>query len=349
MTKEAFENAIAVVMALGGSTNAVLHLLAIAHEARVELELDDFNRIGDRVPHLADMKPHGTYHMTDLDRIGGVPVVMKALLDAGLLHGDCLTVTGKTMAENLADLAPPDPDGEIVHATATPIHRTGGLLDPPRLAGARRRGGEVGRRRRSPSSKVRPRSSTTRSTRWTQSSRDDRARRRRRDPLRGPEGGPGDARDARDHRRDEGRRARRGRRCSSPTAGSRAATAGFCVGHVAPEAVDGGPIAFVADGDRDPRRLRRPHASTCWSTTPSWSAGGPAGSRREPRYTTRRPRASTPGSSGRRPAERSATDARRLADSHAETRVSHCLTLPAARCDRTSMRTGIVVLVERAG
>ena len=108
MTKEAFENAIAVTMALGGSTNAVLHLLAIAHEARVELELDDFNRIGARVPHIADMKPHGKYHMVDLDRIGGVPVVMHELLDAGLLHGDCLTVTGKTMAENLADLDPPD-------------------------------------------------------------------------------------------------------------------------------------------------------------------------------------------------------------------------------------------------
>ena len=95
MTKEAFENAIAVVMALGGSTNAVLHLLAIANEARVELELDDFNRIGARVPHVADMKPHGKYHMTDLDRVGGVPVVMQQLLDAGLLHGDCLTVTGQ--------------------------------------------------------------------------------------------------------------------------------------------------------------------------------------------------------------------------------------------------------------
>ena len=102
-------------MALGGSTNAVLHLLAIANEARVELELDDFNRIGARVPHLADMKPHGKYHMFDLDAIGGVPVVMKELLDAGLLHGDCLTVTGKTMAENLVDLAPPAPDGDVVH------------------------------------------------------------------------------------------------------------------------------------------------------------------------------------------------------------------------------------------
>ena len=111
LTNEAFENAIAVVMALGGSTNAVLHLLAIAHEARVELTLDDFNRVGRRVPHIADTKPHGRYHMVDLDRVGGVPVVMRELLEAGLLHGDCMTVTGRTMAENLADLPPAGPDG----------------------------------------------------------------------------------------------------------------------------------------------------------------------------------------------------------------------------------------------
>ncbi len=111
MTKAAFENAIAVVMALGGSTNAVLHLLAIAHEARVDLELDDFNRVAARVPHLADTKPHGAYHMVDIDRIGGVPVVMRELLAAGLIDGDCLTVTGRTIAENLARLDPPRPTG----------------------------------------------------------------------------------------------------------------------------------------------------------------------------------------------------------------------------------------------
>ena len=127
LTKEAFENAITLVMALGGSTNAVLHLLAIAHEAEVELSLDDFNRIGDKVPHLADMKPFGRYVMTDIDRIGGIPVVMRALLDAGLLHGDALTVTGKTLAENLDELAPPQPDGEVIRALDAPIHRTGGL------------------------------------------------------------------------------------------------------------------------------------------------------------------------------------------------------------------------------
>src|SRR5690606_35424194 len=127
LTREAFENAIAVVMALGGSTNAVLHLLAIAHEAEVPLSLDDFNRIADRVPHLADVKPFGRYVMTDVDHVGGVPVVMRALLDAGLLHGDVLTVTGRTMAENLAEIAPPDPDGKIIHALSDPIHATGGL------------------------------------------------------------------------------------------------------------------------------------------------------------------------------------------------------------------------------
>src|SRR3954468_7403120 len=113
LTLEAFENAITVVMALGGSTNAVLHLLAIAHEAKVELELDDFNRIGDRVPHLADVKPFGQYVMTDVDKIGGIPVVMKALLDAGLMHGEALTVTGRTMAETLAELAPPGLDDDV--------------------------------------------------------------------------------------------------------------------------------------------------------------------------------------------------------------------------------------------
>jgi dihydroxy-acid dehydratase len=127
LTKEAFENAIAVGMALGGSTNLVLHLLAIAFEAQVELELEDFNRVGAKVPHLADMKPHGRFHMTDLDAIGGVPVVMRELLDAGLLHGDCLTVTGRTIAENLAALDPPKPDGEVVHALREPIHTQGGL------------------------------------------------------------------------------------------------------------------------------------------------------------------------------------------------------------------------------
>ncbi|HEY9292539.1 MAG TPA: dihydroxy-acid dehydratase, partial [Microlunatus sp.] len=127
LTKEAFENAIAVVMAFGGSTNAVLHLLAIAHEAEVDLSLDDFIRVSKRVPHLGDLKPFGQYVMNDVDKVGGVPVVMKALMDAGLINGDCLTVTGKTMAENLADIAPPDIDGKIIRSLAEPIHPTGGI------------------------------------------------------------------------------------------------------------------------------------------------------------------------------------------------------------------------------
>src|SRR5512133_1311684 len=127
LTLQAFENAIAVVMAFGGSTNAVLHLLAMAHEAEVELSIDDFQRIGSRVPHLANVKPFGQFVMTDVDRVGGVPVVMRALLDAGLMHGDCLTVTGRSVAENLAGLRPPDPDGHVVRAIGQPIHRSGGI------------------------------------------------------------------------------------------------------------------------------------------------------------------------------------------------------------------------------
>src|SRR3990170_654174 len=126
MTKQAFENAIAVTMALAGSTNAVLHLLAIAREAHVELELDDFDRIARDVPHLVDVRPAGRFVMSDLDRVGGVPVVMKELLDAGLLHGDCITVPGRTIAENLEALAPPAPDGEVVRPFDRPLHPWGG-------------------------------------------------------------------------------------------------------------------------------------------------------------------------------------------------------------------------------
>src|SRR5262249_8154312 len=124
----AFENAIAIVNALGGSTNAVLHLLAIAHEAEVDLELDDFNRIAAKVPHIADTKPHGRYHMADIDRIAAVQGVMRELRDRGLLHGDCLTVTGRTLAETLAELDPPGPDGDVVHPLRDPIHSEGGIV-----------------------------------------------------------------------------------------------------------------------------------------------------------------------------------------------------------------------------
>jgi dihydroxy-acid dehydratase len=249
MTKAAFENAIAITMALGGSTNAVLHLLAIAHEARVELELDDFNRIGAKVPHLADMKPHGKYHMTDLDRVGGVQVVMKMLLDAGLLHGDCLTVTGKTIAENLADLDPPGPDRDVVHPLSTPVHSQGGIailrgslapsgavvkiagLDQMRFEGrARVFDGEDAAMSAILAGRIEPGDVVV--IRYE-----------------GPKGGPG----MREMLAVTGamKGAGRGADCALVTDGRfSGGTHGFCVGHVAPEAVDGGPIAFVAEGDR---------------------------------------------------------------------------------------------------
>ena len=127
ITKQSLENAIAVVMAFGGSTNAVLHLLAIAHEAKVDLTMHDFHRIGSKVPLLADVKPFGRYVMSDVDKVGGVPVVMRALFDAGLINGDCLTVTGKTMAENLHAIDSPDPDGQILHAVENAIGSVGGI------------------------------------------------------------------------------------------------------------------------------------------------------------------------------------------------------------------------------
>ncbi len=249
MTKEAFENAITVVMALGGSTNAVLHLLAIAHEADVDLTLDDFNRIGDKTPHLADVKPFGRFVMSDIDRIGGVPVVMKALLDAGLLHGDCLTVTGKTMAENLAHISPPDPDGAIIHAMADPIHKTGGLtvlrgsLSPDgavvKSAGfdtevfdgtARVFDGEAG--------------AMQAVTEGTLTAGDVVVIR-----YEGPRGGPG----MREMLAVTGaiKGAGLGKDVLLLTDGRfSGGTTGLCVGHIAPEATDGGPIAFVQDGDR---------------------------------------------------------------------------------------------------
>ncbi len=249
ITRESLENAIAVVVALGGSTNAVLHLLAIAHEAHVHLEIEDFNRIADRVPHLANVKPFGQYVMSDVDRIGGVPVVMKALLDAGLLHGDCLTVTGKTMAENLADIDPPDPDGKILRALSDPIHATGGLsilhgsLAPEgavvKTAGfdrtvfegnARVFDGEAG---------------AMEAVEQGTLQKDDVVVIR----YEGPKGGPG----MREMLAVTGaiKGAGLGKDVLLLTDGRfSGGTTGLCVGHVAPEAVDGGPIAFVRDGDR---------------------------------------------------------------------------------------------------
>jgi dihydroxy-acid dehydratase len=248
MTKEAFENAITVVMALGGSTNAVLHLLAIAHEARVELTLDDFNRIGDRVPHLADVKPFGRYVMTDIDRVGGIPVVMKALLDAGLLHGDVLTCTGRTMAENFADMEIPPLDGEVVRELSDPIHRTGGLTI---LRGS-----------------LAPDGAVVKSAGFDGEVFEGPARvfdgeQGVMDAIEagtldkgcvvviryeGPKGGPG----MREMLMVTGaiKGAGLGKDVLLLTDGRfSGGTTGLCVGHVAPEATDGGPIALVAEGD----------------------------------------------------------------------------------------------------
>ncbi len=251
LTMEAFENAIAAVMALGGSTNAVLHLLAIAHEARVDLRLDDFNRVGARVPHLADTKPGGRFHMVDVDWVGGVPVVLKELLDAGILHGDALTVTGRTMGEELEALAPPRPDGTVVHPLSDPIHADGGIVvlhgslaprgavvkvaglgpDQLRFEGtARVFDGEPGAMEAILAGAVVP--GTVVVIRYE-----------------GPKGGPG----MREMLAVTGamKGVGRGSDCALVTDGRfSGGTRGFCIGHVAPEAVDGGPIAFVADGDR---------------------------------------------------------------------------------------------------
>ena len=249
MTKPAFENAIAVVNALGGSTNAVLHLLAIAHECEVELALDDFNRIAAKVPHIADTKPHGTYHMVDIDRIGGVQVVMRELLDAGLLHGDCITVTGKTLAENLAALDPPAPDGDVVHPLRDPIHTEGGLLV---LRGSLAPNGSVVKAAGLDSDRF---EGTARVFDGEDAAMDA-VLGGRINPgdvvvirYEGPKGGPG----MREMLAVTGamKGAGRGADAALVTDGRfSGGTHGYCVGHVAPEAVDGGPIAFVEDGDR---------------------------------------------------------------------------------------------------
>ena len=249
LTKKAFENAIAVVNALGGSTNAVLHLLAIANEAQVDLELEDFNRIAAKVPHLADTKPHGKYHMSDIDRIGGVQVVLKQLLDAGLLHGDVMTVTGRTMAENLAAMDIPAPDGDVIHTLDNPINASGGIavlrgsLAPKgsvvKVAGidtlsfdgtARVFDGEAAAMEAILAGSIQP--NTVVVIRYE-----------------GPKGGPG----MREMLAVTGamKGAGRGLDCALVTDGRfSGGTHGFCIGHVAPEAVAGGPIALVADGDR---------------------------------------------------------------------------------------------------
>jgi dihydroxy-acid dehydratase len=248
MTMEAFENAITVVMALGGSTNAVLHLLAMAREAEVDLTLDDFNRIGDKVPHLGDLKPFGKYVMNDVDKVGGIPMVMKALLDAGLLHGDALTVTGKTMAENLADIAPPSVDDEVIRTLDRPIHKTGGLTI---LKGSLAPEGAV------------VKTAGFDDSVFTGTARVFDGERAALDALtegtirpgdvvviryEGPKGGPG----MREMLAITGaiKGAGLGKDVLLVTDGRfSGGTTGLCVGHIAPEAVDGGPIAFIRDGD----------------------------------------------------------------------------------------------------
>ncbi len=249
MTRKAFDNAITVVMALGGSTNAVLHLLAMAREADVDLTIDDFNHIGDRVPHLGDLKPFGRYVMNDVDRIGGIPVVMKALLDAGLMHGDALTVTGKTMAENLEELAPPGLDDDVLRSLDRPIHKTGGLTI---LKGS-----------------LAPEGAVVKTAGFDDSTFSGTARvfdgeRAALDALtagtitpgevvviryEGPKGGPGMREMLAITAAIKG--AGLGKDVLLITDGRfSGGTTGLCVGHIAPEAVDGGPIAFLRDGDR---------------------------------------------------------------------------------------------------
>ena len=236
-------------MAFGGSTNAVLHLLAIAHEAEVELSLADFNRIGARVPHLADVKPFGSSVMSDVDRIGGVPVIMKALLDAGLMHGDVLTVTGKTMAENLADINPPDPDGKVLRALSNPIHPTGGITI---LHGSLAPDGAVVKSAGFDSDVFEGTARVFDGERAAMNALED-GTITAGDVVviryEGPKGGPG----MREMLAITGaiKGAGLGKDVLLLTDGRfSGGTTGLCVGHVAPEAVDAGPIAFVADGDR---------------------------------------------------------------------------------------------------
>ena len=248
MTKKAFENAIAVLMAFGGSTNAVLHLLAIAREAEVDLQLSDFNRIADRVPHLGDLKPFGQFVMNDVDRVGGVPVLMKALLDAGLLHGDCLTVTGKTVAENLADINPPDPDGKIIRAMNNPIHKTGGITVlhgsiAPEGAVVKTAGFDLEEFEGPAKVFDREQGAMEALSRGEIVAGDVVVIR-----YEGPKGGPG----MREMLAITGaiKGAGLGKDVLLLTDGRfSGGTTGLCIGHIAPEATEGGPISLVRDGD----------------------------------------------------------------------------------------------------
>jgi dihydroxy-acid dehydratase len=247
MTRPAFENAITMVMALGGSTNAVLHLMAIAHEAGVELELEDFDRISRRTPHVGDLKPFGNYHMVDMDRIGGVPSVLRALLDEGLLNGDTLTVTGKTMAENLADVGRPEGE-DVIRPFDNPLASEGGIailrgnLAPDgavvKLAGielekregpARVFDGEQGALDALFSHQIDPGDVVVIRTE-------------------GPKGGPGMREMLQITAAIKG--AGLGKDVLLITDGRfSGGTTGMCIGHIAPESEVGGPIGLVEEGD----------------------------------------------------------------------------------------------------
>ena len=248
MTKKAFENAIAVVMAFGGSTNAVLHLLAIAREAEVDLKLEDFNRIADKVPHIGDLKPFGKYVMNDVDRVGGVPVVMKALLDAGLLHGDALTVTGKTLAENLAEMNILPLDGEVIRTLDNPIHASGGLSIlhgslAPEGAVVKTAGFDLEVFEGPARVFERERAAMDALTEGSIKKGDIVLIR-----YEGPKGGPGMREMLAITAAIKG--AGLGKDVLLLTDGRfSGGTTGLCIGHIAPEAVDGGPVALVRDGD----------------------------------------------------------------------------------------------------
>jgi dihydroxy-acid dehydratase len=248
LTKEAFENAIALAMALGGSTNVVLHLLAIAREAEVDLTLHDFNRIGDKVPHVADMKPFGKYVMNDVDRHGGIPVVLKAMLDEGLIHGDALTVTGKTMAENLRDLDPDPVDGDVIHSFSEPIHATGGITIlhgsfAPEGAVVKTAGFDAAVFEGPARVFERERAAMDALEAGEIAAGDVVVIR-----YEGPKGGPGMREMLAITAAIKG--AGLGKDVLLLTDGRfSGGTTGLCIGHIAPEAVDAGPIAFVRDGD----------------------------------------------------------------------------------------------------
>jgi dihydroxy-acid dehydratase len=248
LTKKAFENAITILMALGGSTNAVLHLLAIAHEAEVDLTLEDFHRIGSKVPLIGDLKPFGKFVMTDIDRVGGIPVVLRVLLDAGYLHGDCLTVTGKTMAENLADIKPPLADGEVLRAIDKPLSTDVGItiLDGSLAPeGAVSKTAGIGVEKFEGPARVFEREQLAMDALENGTIKEGDVVVIR---YEGPKGGPG----MREMLMITGaiKGAGLGKKTLLLTDGRfSGGSTGLCVGHIAPEAVDGGPIAFIKDGD----------------------------------------------------------------------------------------------------